>query len=78
MNQLTILLQLFVFYIVSHKELVTELIFHAAISDPLRQARCLALFQVGMICMKELSYRPNSNRIVQAMDILLASLKVVH
>lgn len=48
--------------------------------EPLRQARCLALFQVGTICLSELGGdrlgKDESNTIRDGLDILVASLKV--
>ncbi len=55
---------------------MTKLIFKAALSEPSRQARCLALFQVGMVCVRELRREQPSDKVTLGLDILLASLKV--
>ena len=52
-------------------------IFTSAIKEPYKHSRCQAIYEVGMICLSELSSGHSPSSIInEAFDILLATLKV--
>lgn len=51
-------------------------VFDAAVKEPQRSSRCLALYQVGICIYSELINNKPSKNIIEGLDILLASLKV--
>lgn len=58
------------------KERMVRLLYHLAKTEQLRNSRCLAVFQVGLLVFTELrSHRVPSN-LIEGVDILLASLHV--
>ncbi len=58
------------------KERVVRLLYHLAKTEPLRNSRCLAVFQVGLLVFTELRAQRASPSLTEGVDILLASLHV--
>ena len=51
-------------------------LFDAAVKEPQRSSRCLAIYQVGICIYSELINNKPSKNITEGLDILLATLKV--
>ena len=58
------------------KERVTGIVFRAALKEPSRISRCLALYQVGIIVFSALLTKTPFKKMSEGLDILLYSLKV--
>ena len=58
------------------KEQILSLLYRSAKTEPLRNTRCLAVFQVGLLVFTELRAGRESLRLTEGVDILLASLHV--
>ncbi len=58
------------------KEQILSLLYRSAKTEPLRNTRCLAVFQVGLLVFTELRAGRDSLRLTEGVDILLASLHV--
>ena len=58
------------------QERVVSIVFKAALKEPARISRCLALYQVGMILFSKLWTNTYFKQFSDGLDILLSSLQV--
>ena len=58
------------------KEQLIQLLYRLAKTEPFRNSRCLAIFQLGLLLFIELQADRASPRIPEGIDILLATLQV--
>ena len=58
------------------REQIIGILFDSAKKEPMRIGRCAALYQLGMLAFSELKSGRLSNRLPEAIEILLASLQV--
>ena len=58
------------------KEKLVDILFHAAVKEPTRISRCIALYQIGILAYSELCSGHLCRRLPDGIDILLANLQV--